>query len=588
MKKASRTGSGKKAMLKRPLIGREHLGNVSGGKEPRKRTKRAAETQLVSATRSECDLVPMNHVPHGDKNPGVKSSASHQEMATAVLRSLLSPSGCSVPQFYQDVWEKKPLLVSWASAKAFGCEEAEYRTRLRGILSLQEIRRQLETRKLHFGTDINVTAYADHGDGKGKYRANFDRMKDDDEGQVRNGAIDPDKMWKGFEEKGWTIRMLCPHKLSDSVHALLSTLETEFGCMVGANAYLTPGGHAQGFAPHYDDIEAFVLQLEGEKRWRVYAPLSKEDTLPRASSPDFSEADLSGCKPVIDCTLQPGDVLYMPRGWIHHANTEQESKGHSLHLTVSVMQNWSWADFLDILFPQALTAVVSKNQSMRQGLPLNFQAYMGVMHEPSDPVNESRDIEAQHSQGTKDEDAPQDNTQRLREQFRAEASSRIMRVCKRAIALIDAGCDDMAVRFLSDRQSPALSAAERLCTSAGGAHTIDASTACRLVRPGVARLTIEGDKAVVYHCAANGRVYHERALSPLDFELDDAPALETLLTTIEPHWVLVSDLSHETGSDADKVGIAQALFDEGILSIRTPHATTPTGALPSTRPTSET
>lgn len=48
--------------------------------------------------------------------------------------------------------------------------------------------------------------------------------------------------------------------------------------------YLTPPG-TQGFAPHYDDIEAFVVQLEGKKHWRVYSPrwktagkLSKKST----------------------------------------------------------------------------------------------------------------------------------------------------------------------------------------------------------------------------------------------------------------------------------------------------------------------
>lgn len=35
--------------------------------------------------------------------------------------------------------------------------------------------------------------------------------------------------------------------------------------------YLTPPG-TQGFAPHYDDIEAFILQLEGKKYWRLYNP----------------------------------------------------------------------------------------------------------------------------------------------------------------------------------------------------------------------------------------------------------------------------------------------------------------------------
>ncbi len=39
--------------------------------------------------------------------------------------------------------------------------------------------------------------------------------------------------------------------------------------------YLTPPG-SQGFAPHYDDIEAFVMQLEGKKLWKIYKERSVE------------------------------------------------------------------------------------------------------------------------------------------------------------------------------------------------------------------------------------------------------------------------------------------------------------------------
>lgn len=38
-------------------------------------------------------------------------------------------------------------------------------------------------------------------------------------------------------------------------------------------SYLTPPG-TQGFAPHYDDIEAFIIQMEGKKHWRLYHPRS--------------------------------------------------------------------------------------------------------------------------------------------------------------------------------------------------------------------------------------------------------------------------------------------------------------------------
>ena len=75
---------------------------------------------------------------------------------------------------------------------------------------------------------------------------------------------------------------------------------------------------------------------------------------------------------------------------------------------------------------------------------------------------------------------------------------------------------------------------------------------------------MEGDKAVVYHCLDNARAYRGAALSPLEFELDDAPALEQMLTTVEPRWIMVKDLIH--GDVEDKMELAQALFDEGILA----------------------
>ena len=54
----------------------------------------------------------------------------------------------------------------------------------------------------------------------------------------------------------------------------------------------------------------------------------------------------------------------------------------------------------------------------------------------------------------------------------------------------------------------------------------------------------------------------------MEFEVDDAPALEQLLTTVEPHWIMVRDLIH--GDIEDKMGIAQALYDEGILAAMVP------------------
>lgn len=135
---------------------------------------------------------------------------------------------------------------------------------------------------------------------------------------------------------------------------------------------------------------------------------------------------------------------------------------------------------------------------------------------------------------------------------------------------MDVGCDQLAKRFMSDRQPFALTKAERelTCNDEGKAEDqeILPNTLCRLVRPGVARLVIEDEKAVLYHCGDNSREYRGNPLSPMEFEMDDGPAIEQLLTTVEPHWIFVNDLYHDTIED--KVAIAQTLYDEGILAIK--------------------
>lgn len=132
--------------------------------------------------------------------------------------------------------------------------------------------------------------------------------------------------------------------------------------------------------------------------------------------------------------------------------------------------------------------------------------------------------------------------------------------------MLDAACDQIGKRFISDRLPPALTAAEAESTSESSTGVkIWPNTLVRLVRGGIARLALEDGKAILYHCIDNSRVYQGNPLSPMEFELDDAPALEALLTTVEPHWIQVQDLIHDDVQD--KMEIAQSLYDEGLLAV---------------------
>jgi hypothetical protein len=90
---------------------------------------------------------------------------------------------------------------------------------------------------------------------------------------------------RGAFDRGKTVILTAMQCRWGPVAALCRRLEERFGCPVHTNLYLTPLG-AQGFDPHYDTHEVFVLQIEGTKHWRLYGPgrdwpLAEERSRPR-------------------------------------------------------------------------------------------------------------------------------------------------------------------------------------------------------------------------------------------------------------------------------------------------------------------
>ena len=344
----------------------------------------------------------------------VLNSLTAKQRAAALFQAILDPTPLDV--FYDEYWEKKPLLVK---------ARKENRNRYDGLLSLKSIKEMSKNHPLYYARDLNVTRYQKDSNGV-KRRITLDKLPEDEKDAETGVLVKRSELWSNYDS-GCTIRLLCPHKYNDAVHSLLSTLEGELQCMVGANAYLTPPNAAQGFAPHYDDIEAFCLQLEGSKRWKVYNPTLK---LPRTSSEDFTVDDLKDMEPVMDVTLEQGDILYMPRGWIHQACTLKDNNEHSLHLTVSAMQQWAWCDLMDIVIPEAMeNAVMSEtSSSLRQGLPRGFLEYMGVMHDTS--VDENVPDSIKKAGGNEDQELPSFERRKIQKQekFKVEAKKRIMKI----------------------------------------------------------------------------------------------------------------------------------------------------------------
>lgn len=130
---------------------------------------------------------------------------------------------------------------------------------------------------------------------------------------------------------GATIVLQGVHRTWEPVGRLAAQLSGELGHPVQVNAYITPA-QSQGFSPHYDTHDVFVLQVSGEKDWRVHAPVVELPTQRWETVADDVAA--RACEaPLIDTTLRAGDCLYLPRGFIHSAVARG---GTSIHLTFGV------------------------------------------------------------------------------------------------------------------------------------------------------------------------------------------------------------------------------------------------------------
>ena len=122
-----------------------------------------------------------------------------------------------------------------------------------------------------------------------------------------------------------------------------------------ANAYYTPRD-SQGLAVHHDTHDVFVLQVAGEKRWLVYEP-----AFPLPLKRQRYRRELGGPgEAVHDVTLQSGDTLYLPRGWLHEAVT---SVTNSLHITVGV-NVYTWIDAF-----KAALADCEQEEAFRRSVP---------------------------------------------------------------------------------------------------------------------------------------------------------------------------------------------------------------------------
>ncbi|KVE27593.1 hypothetical protein WS67_11280 [Burkholderia singularis] len=139
---------------------------------------------------------------------------------------------------------------------------------------------------------------------------------------------------------GATLVLDAAEEMVSTIDALAGELERLLGEYVRAHVFVG-WQNSQGLATHWDAHDVLLLQVHGSKDWTIYEPTREHPMLRDIEFDDFPE----DTKPYLSVRLNPGDFLYIPRGWWHDSRPCGEP---TLHVSFSVKKR-TGIDYIEAL-----------------------------------------------------------------------------------------------------------------------------------------------------------------------------------------------------------------------------------------------
>jgi len=187
--------------------------------------------------------------------------------------------------------------------------------------------------------------------------------------------------------RGASVRIRGVNRYWKPLWNLCMRTQELFGFPIWANLYCTPA-NSHALDRHYDLHDTAILQIAGRKNWRVFgSPI--ELPLEHVPLMNFEKsggaihyregpivrdvvAEYEANEPLDEFVLEPGDFLYLPRGFVHEAWSPDST---SAHVTIGIYPV-TWVDLISV----ALGQVGYKDARLRRAIPLGF---LGRSTDPS-------------------------------------------------------------------------------------------------------------------------------------------------------------------------------------------------------------
>ncbi len=307
--------------------------------------------------------------PSNNEDSG-KDATAKDEPVSLVLQSILASQGISHREFFERIWQNQPYLLRTVSESCQGSQlqrcyyPREAALGGNGLWRDDRMKTTPWNEMVHQGWKI-LSAILETAGSDGNDEHEVPLILRNLEVMPRDEAL----AWYGtslFSSylDGCSVVLNHADLLSPYIAALCEDLQCSFPHAY-ANCYLTPPD-SQAVPPHADDRDVLVFQLVGSKDWQVYQTVPIPYPYPNEQ---VGKAGMPVPPPVLDgpvalsVRLEPGDVLYMPRGMVHQARSTPDRP--SFHITVALAtHDWTLAGNLGRAIQKRLNEVVDFRRSL--------------------------------------------------------------------------------------------------------------------------------------------------------------------------------------------------------------------------------
>jgi ribosomal protein L16 Arg81 hydroxylase len=244
---------------------------------------------------------------------------------TFTLATLLAPTTEEVFRVHH--WERAPLVVHRRDPDYYG-----------NLFTLEDFDRELAN-----APDYVVTTEAKSGTYT-RYRETASIPLERVVAEMHGGKT---LLLEHLERRNPNLGLLC------------RLLEQQLSHRFWTNLYLTPP-HGQGLQPHWDNHDTIILQVLGLKHWKIEKRRRRLPSPPEQMGDENRKIDADSDS----FTLNQGDMIYIPRGFVHAAEC---GSAPSLHITIGG-DVYTWAKLLEYV----VTNAIQEDDNLRLALPLGF------------------------------------------------------------------------------------------------------------------------------------------------------------------------------------------------------------------------